>query len=405
MALAAHAVPNMPIPDADALVARAAALRPLLRERASDTEQARMVLPEVMEKLRSEGLFRIIQPRRFGGYELDFPTLMRCVWEVSRGCGSTGWVYMIGAIHQWLIAEFPIEAQQEIWGNGPDVIISGSYAPSATAKPVPGGYRVSGQWGFASGCDHAGWHVAGVIFPPTEEGGKPSAGFVLLPRSDYRIVDNWHTVGLAGTGSKDIAIADAFVPMHRVLPFPLLSTGKAPGAAAHRNSLYRIPFLAAFPACLASTGIGMAEDAIDAFLDMATVRKTKGAVAGAGNAMAEFFQVQSRLAEATASVDAAKLLLMRDVNEVSALAESGETVSVAMRIRNRRDHAFAARLAAQAVEAVYSCCGGIGLHLSNRVQRTWRDTNAVAKHVSLNWDAVSSMYGQHALGLEPKGQY
>jgi alkylation response protein AidB-like acyl-CoA dehydrogenase len=312
---------------------------------------------------------------------------------------------MIGGIHQWLAAQFPIEVQAEIWGKETDTIVSGSYAPSATARAVPGGYRIGGLWGFASGCDHADWHVAGVHFPPTEPGGKPGAGFVLLPRSDYRIEDNWHTVGLAGTGSKNIAIDDAFVPMHRVLPFALLSTGKAPGAAAHGNSLYRIPFLAAFPACLASTGIGMAEDAIDEFLDMARVRKTKGAVAGAGHSMAEFFQVQSRLAEATAAVDAARLLLMRDVNEVSALAAAGEPVSVAMRIRNRRDHGFAARLAAQETEAVYSCCGGAGLFLSNRIQRAWRDANAVSKHVSLSWDAVSSMYGQHALGLEPRGQY
>jgi resorcinol 4-hydroxylase (FADH2) len=400
-----EAAEALAIPDAAELAARATAMRADLRARAQACEDARTVSVETMQALRAAGLFRILQPRRFGGYELDFAALIGAVIEVSRGCGSTGWVYMIGGIHQWLAAQFPLEVQQEIWAKDPDTIVSGSYAPSATAKPVPGGYRVSGLWGFASGCDHAGWHVAGVIFPPAEAGGKPSAGFVLLPRADYRIEDNWHTVGLAGTGSKNITIDDAFVPSHRVLPFALLSSGTAPGAAAHRSSLYRIPFLAAFPACLASTGIGMAEDAIDEFLDMARVRKTKGAVAGAGNAMAEFFQVQSRLAEATAAVDAARLLLLRDVGEVSALAAAGETVSIAMRIRNRRDHGYAARLAAQATEAVYSCAGGQGLFLSNRIQRAWRDANAVSKHVSLNWDAVSSMYGQHALGLEPRGQY
>lgn len=393
------------IPDAATLAARAAALRDDLRARAQACEDARTVSVETMQALRAAGLFRILQPRRFGGYELDFAALIGAVIEVSRGCGSTGWVYMIGGIHQWLAAQFPIEVQQEIWGKETDTIVSGSYAPSATAQPVPGGFRVSGLWGFASGCDHAGWHVAGVIFPPAGEGGKPGAGFVLLPRADYRIEDNWHTVGLAGTGSKNIRIDDAFVPQHRVITFAQLSAGTAPGAAAHRSALYRIPFLAAFPACLASTGIGMAEDAIDAFLDMARVRKTKGAVAGAGQSMADFFQVQSRLAEASAAVDAARLLLLRDVNEVSALAAAGETVSVAMRIRNRRDHGYAARLAAQATEALYASCGGAGLFLDNRIQRCWRDANAVSKHVSLSWDAVSSMYGQHALGLEPRGQY
>jgi len=393
------------VPTAAELVARATALRDELRARAQATENARTVSDEMMQALRAAGLFRILQPRRFGGYELGFADLIGAITEISRGCGSTGWVYMIAAIHQWLAGQFPLQAQQEVWAKDPDTTVSGSYAPSATAKPVPGGYRVSGVWGFASGCDHAGWHASGVIFPPATDGARPSAGFVLLPRSDYRIEDNWYTVGLAGTGSKNIVIEDAFVPAHRVLPFELLSLGKAPGAEVHRTPLYRIPFLAAFPACLASVGIGTAEDAIDAFLDMARVRKTKGAVAGAGNAMAEFFAVQSRLAEATAAVDAARLLLLRDVGEVTALAEKGEPVSVAMRIRNRRDHGFAARLAAQATEAVYSCCGGAGLFLSNRVQRAWRDANAVAKHVSLNWDAVSSMYGQHALGLEPRGQY
>lgn len=392
-------------PETAELVARAAAMRETLRSRAQACEDARTVPAETMQELRAAGLFRILQPRRFGGYELDFPALIAAITEISRGCGSTGWVYMIGGIHQWLAAQFPVEVQAEIWGKETDTTVSGSYAPSATARAVPGGYRISGLWGFASGCDHAGWHVAGVHFPPSEPGGRPGAGFVLLPRSDYTIEDNWHTVGLAGTGSKNIRIEDAFVPMHRVLPFAQLSSGTAPGAAAHRNSLYRIPFLAAFPACLASTGIGMAEDAIDEFLDMARVRKTKGAVAGAGHSMAEFFQVQSRLAEATASVDAARLLLLRDVNEVSALAAAGETVSIAMRIRNRRDHGFAARLAAQATEALYASCGGGGLFLSNRIQRAWRDANAVSKHVSLSWDAVSSMYGQHALGLEPRGQY
>jgi alkylation response protein AidB-like acyl-CoA dehydrogenase len=393
------------VPDSAELVARAAAMRETLRSRAEACEKARTTPDETMRELRDAGLFRILQPRRFGGYELDFATLINAVTEVARGCGSTGWVYMIGGIHQWLAAQFPVEVQDEIWGRETDTIVSGSYAPSATAKPVPGGFRVSGVWGFASGCDHAGWHVAGIIFPPAEPDGKPGAGFVLLPRADYTIEDNWYTVGLAGTGRKNIRIDDAFVPHHRTITFQQLSTGQAPGAAAHKSPLYYIPFLAAFPACLASTGIGIAEDAIDAFIDMARVRKTKGAVAGAGNAMAEFFAVQSRLAEATASVDAARLLLLRDVGEALALTQAGQPVSVAMRIRNRRDHAFAARLAQQATEALYASCGGAGLMLSHRVQRAWRDANAVAKHVALSWDAVSSMYGQHALGLEPRGQY
>jgi alkylation response protein AidB-like acyl-CoA dehydrogenase len=257
------------VPDSAELVARAAAMRETLRSRAEACDKARTTPDETMWELRDAGLFRILQPRRFGGYELDFATLINAVTEVARGCGSTGWVYMIGGIHQWLAAQIPVEVQDEIWGRETDTTVSGSYAPSATAKPVPGGYRVSGVWGFASGCDHAGWHVAGIIFPPAEPARKPGAGFVLRPRAHYTIEDNWYTVGLAGTGSKNIRIDDAFVPHHRTITFQQLSTGQAPGAAAHKSPLYYIPFLAAFPACLASTGIGIAEDAIDAFIDMA----------------------------------------------------------------------------------------------------------------------------------------
>jgi alkylation response protein AidB-like acyl-CoA dehydrogenase len=384
---------------------RAEAMLPDLRARAAACEQARSVPAETIAALKQAGLFRILQPRRFGGFELDFGLLIRLVPAIARGCGSTGWVYMIAAIHQWLAAAFSIEAQEEMWGGETDTLVSGSYAPSATARPVPGGFRVTGQWSFASGCDHAGWHVAGVFFPPAAEGARPSAGFVLLPRKDYRIVDTWHTIGLSGTGSKDIAIDDAFVPVHRTVTFDALSTGTAPGTKAHANSLYRIPFLAAFPACLAATAVGIAEDALDEFLDMARARTTRGAVAGGGNAMAQFHTVQSRLAEATAAMDAARLLLARCIDEAAAAAAAGETVSVALRIRNRRDHAFATRLCAQAVEALHACTGGAGLFRAGRIQRAWRDSNAVSKHIALNWDAVSAMYGQHALGLEPKGQY
>lgn len=404
MAHAAEAVTRI-VPDAETLLQRAEALLPDLRARAAQAERDRMISAETIQALKSAGLFRILQPQRFGGHEQDFATLIRLVGAVGRGCGSTGWVYMIASIHQWLIAGFPIEAQEEVWGGETDTLVSGSYAPSATAQPVPGGFRVSGTWSFASGCDHAGWHVAGVIFPPAAPGGRPAAGFVLLPRADYRIDDVWYTIGLAGTGSKNVVIDNAFVPAHRTLTFESLSAGTTPGSAAHRNSLYRIPFLAAFPACLASTALGIVDDALDEFLEMARVRKTKGAVAGGGNNMAEFFTVQSRLGEATASADAARLLLLRCVREASERAAAGEQVSVAMRIRNRRDHAFAAKLCADAVAALHSCTGGAGLFTSSRIQRAWRDANAVSKHIALNWDAVSSMYGQHALGLEPKGQY
>ena len=169
--------------------------------------------------------------------------------------------------------------------------------------------------------------------------------------------------------------------------------------------MYRIPFLSAVPVCLVSPLLGTAQGAVDAFVDLCGTRVTRGAVAGGGNHLSQFFPVQSRLAEAAASVDAARLLLYRDTAEVEEIAARGEVISVEKRIRNRRDHAFAARLSHSAVEALFASVGGAGLALDQPIQRMWRDANAISRHISLNWDAVSSMVGQHMLGLEPKGQY
>ena len=156
---------------------------------------------------------------------------------------------------------------------------------------------------------------------------------------------------------------------------------------------------------LASTAIGAARGALDAYLDMTNGRTTRGALAGGGLRMKEFATVQLRIADASASVDAAELILMTGIRNALAKLRRGEDITVADRIRVRRDQAYATRLAVQAVEALNASTGGYGLHLENPVQRAWRDANAVARHVSLNWDAVGTMYGQHVFGLEPRGQY
>jgi alkylation response protein AidB-like acyl-CoA dehydrogenase len=268
---------------------------------------------------------------------------------------------------------------------------------------VAGGYRISGTWNFTSGCDHADWMFVGAFLP--SDGPRPAPGFLLLPRGDFRIDDNWHTVGLSGTGSKNIVIDDVFVPAHRMVSFAALASGAPPGAALHANPLYRIPFMAVIPISIAAPALGVAQGALDDFLGMARNRTTKGAVAGAGSKMAEFAQVQSRVAEAAGLADAARLLLLRDVDEVLALAAAGATVDIPRRIRNRRDHALAVKFCVEAVNLLYASTGASGLFLATHLQRAWRDANAIAKHISVNWDAVSTMAGQHAFGLEPKGQY
>jgi alkylation response protein AidB-like acyl-CoA dehydrogenase len=330
--------------------------------------------------------------------------LVRAIAEVSRGCGSTGWVYGLSATSQWILSLCDPQAQEEIWGGHPEVHIQGAVAPSAVAEKADDGYRISGTWNFTSGCDHADWMFVAALLPGAE-GARPVPGFLILPRREFRIDDNWHTVGLCGTGSKNIVLNGSFVPAHRTISFAALSSGAAPGTALHANPLYRIPFMAVIPIAIATPAVGIAQAALDDFLAMVCGRTTKGAVAGAGSKMTEFAAVQTRVAEAAGLIDAARLLLLRGVDDVLAVASSGAGVDVGRRIRNRRDHALAVKFCVEAVNGLYASTGASGLFLDNRLQRAWRDVNAVAKHISVNWDAVGTMYGQHAFGLEPKGQY
>ena len=391
-------------PTADTLFARAEALLPAIRNEAEANERNRTVAPHLIAKMRAAELFRIMVPRRFGGFEQDGELALRIAIAFAGSCASTGWCGVAGMVHAGLLAGFPLAAQHDIWDENLDSYVCGSYAPVGRAVPVADGYRLSGTFAFASGCDHAQWAVVGGLI--AEPGCPPaSPHFFLLPASDYAIEDNWFTAGLSGTGSKNLIATDAFVPKHRMLSFAAATSGDTPGSAEHDNPLYRIPLLAYFPPVLAGTAVGAAKGALADYIRSVRVRETRGAVAGGNVRMAELATIQLRLADAAAAVDAAETILFRDVRRVTAMARAGEPITVADRILCRRGQAYATKLALGAVEALNASTGGNGLFLDNTVQRAWRDANAVGRHISLNWDAVGTMWGQHALGLEPRGQY
>jgi resorcinol 4-hydroxylase (FADH2) len=403
--MTAAAIRRLNIPSPDELVERARALVPEIHELAEATEQNRNVFPQIIDKIRDAELFRTCRPKEFGGFEHDGETALRIALTISAACASTGWSVNGAVSNGRSIAHFPIEAQREVWSTEEDPFTCAAFAPTGTAVPVDGGYVLTGRWSFASGCDHAAWiYLGGFI---VSEGARPphEGAFFLLPIGDVEIIDTWFVNGLAGTGSKDIAAHDVFVPAHRVLMFADARAGTTPGGKYHQNPLYKMPLLINGASMLASTAVGAARGALDAYLEMTGARKTRGALAGGNLPMTGFATIQLRYAEAAANVDAAELILLTDMRNMTAKLYAGEEITVADRIRCRRDQAYVTRLAVQAVEALNASTGGYGLLLSNPVQRAWRDVNAVARHVSLNWDAVGTMYGQHAFGLEPRGQY
>jgi resorcinol 4-hydroxylase (FADH2) len=392
-------------PTPEELIGRARDMVPEIRELAEETERNRTVSPHIIAKIRDAELLRTCRPKEFGGFEYDAVVALEIALVISSACASTGWT-MNGALSNGIsFGHFAIEAQRELWGGGEDPFTCACFAPTGTAVPADGGYVLSGKWSFASGCDHSSWIRLGALITPPDAPPPHEGAFFLLPIEDVEIIDNWFVCGLAGTGSKDIAVRDAFVPKHRVLPFAATRSGRTPGAQHHQNPLYRLPLLVSGATMLASTAVGAARGALDAYLEMTTARKTRGALAGGGLAMAEFATVQLRFAEASAAVETAEMILLTDLTSATKKLYADEEITVADRIRCRRNQAYATKLALEAVEALNASTGGYGLFLSNPVQRAWRDVNAVARHVSLNWDAVGTMYGQHAFGLEPRGQY
>jgi alkylation response protein AidB-like acyl-CoA dehydrogenase len=395
----------MPKPSIGELVSRATEIGAFARQAAEQTETNRRVSPLAIARMRDAGLFRIMQPAVYDGYEYGFEALVPVVAAVGAGCASTAWVFSLGIVHQWLVAAFPEKTQDEYWSN-PDAIAFGSYPPVGKVVAVEGGYRLSGTWSFTSGCDHADWLVLGGMIPPRQgESAAAKLAFFLVPIGDVEIDDTWFTMGLAGTGSKNTVAKDAFVPEHRVVAVADLLAGTAPGSRIHKNPLYRQSMLSAFPFALVSPLLGAAEGGLADFIDMAKIRTTRGAVTGGNNRMAEFATIQTRVAEATGAVEAARLTILTALQDALVAAEAGRQADLDIRLRNRLRQAFSVKLIVQAIDALFQAAGGQGIFTSKPIQRAWRDIHAGALHVSMNWDAVSTMYGQHALGLDPKGQY
>ena len=247
-------------PDFATLLARAEALVPVLRERAGRTEELRRVPDETIEDLRNSGLFRILQPRRVGGSELEFRAIVELVSVIGRGDGSTAWVLANLAAHHWLLGMWPQRAQDEVWGQSPDNLIGSALIfPRGRARPADGGYRVTGRWPFSSGVDAASWLLVGAIVQDEETGGTEPRIF-LLPARDFSIIDTWHVIGLGGTGSKDVAVEDMFVPGYRTVAVGQITGGPNPGSAVNPAVLYQLPAVSLFAFCIAGVSLGIAQD-------------------------------------------------------------------------------------------------------------------------------------------------
>jgi len=382
---------------AAALREQAVALAPTLAERAADTERRRQLLPETVADLRAAGLSRLCQPRRFGGAELPLDRAIDIVTVLAGGCASTAWVCAIYCDHSILLGRFPDAAPDDVWGKTPEALVSAGFLPAGTAERVSGGWRISGKWGFASGCDYADWLLVGSPLPTAD--GKIEPSLCLVPRREVQIVDDWHVMGLAGTGSKSFTIDGSIVPEYRTLPLWKVGAGAAGGGRADVAPLYRVPHFPAVPFLFLATGLGIAESLLEI-----TIESVKGRTslrAGGAQKLAEVQSMQLHIAEASAEIDCARMLIMRDTSEAMAAIREGRGLRLLERARNRRDQGYAGKLCRHAVDRLFATSGAHGLFADNVVQRKFRDICAVNGHISGSWDLGGTAYGRVALGLDP----
>lgn len=371
-------------------------LLPVLHDRAQETEDRRQVSAETVKSLAETGFFKLLQPARFGGFEADPLTFLGCVRDIASACGSTGWVASVIGVHNWQLALFPEQAQQDVWGEDSGTRMSSSYAPTGKIQQVEGGYRVSGRWSFSSGSDHATWVLLGGIVPPGEDGAPADFRTFLIPAADYTIEDVWHTIGLRGTGSNDIVVAGAFVPAYRSLSFGDTARCVCPGQELNTAPLYRIPYGSIFPYSITTPIIGMATGAYDAHVSYMRER-VRAAYAGVRAAEDPYSQV--RVARAGADVDAAWNALAADLTELMGLARSGEKLPMRLRLRIRRDQVRGTELAIQAVDRLFENSGGRAIYTSHPIQRYWRDAHAGRVHAINDPERALSMYGRGEFGL------
>jgi 3-hydroxy-9,10-secoandrosta-1,3,5(10)-triene-9,17-dione monooxygenase len=373
--------------DARTLIESARALTPTLRARARDAERDRNVAASTIKEIQEAGLFRALQPKRFGGHELAPTAFYEATLELATACGSTGWVFGVVGVHPWQLALFPEETQEEVWGEDASTLVSSSYAPTGTVEPVDGGYRIRGRWSFSSGCAHCRWVFLGGIIV---RDGIPDHVTFLVPASDYTIDDVWHVAGLSGTGSNDVVIEEAFVPARRVQP----TVSRIGGAGVYSSPLYQLPFASVFANAITAATLGIAVGAVDAYREY--TRKRVSASSGEKLAADPFSQV--RLAEAAGELDDARLRLRTNMDELLALAEAGRPLPEDLRVRIRRDQVRGSRAAMQATDRVFESAGGRALFLDNPIQRAWRDVHAARVHAINNTEKGLQIYGAHALG-------
>jgi len=371
------------------ILERIVELQPEFRARAGQARNERRVPDQSIQELQDAGFFLALQPCAYGGSELDPQDFFRMQCAIAEGCMSTAWASGIIAVHAFQLALMHKQAQEDVWGDDIHTRVSSSYAPLGKVEVVEGGFKLSGRWGWSSGCDHCSWVLLGAIVP-----GEGYRTF-LLPNTDYQIVDTWQSMGLQGTGSNDILVEEVFVPEYRTHKQMDGFTGNNPGIDADSAPLYRLPWAQTFIRVVSTPAIGAAKSGLRLYTEL-----VQGKASGDPTKLAGDTGTVERIAAAANAIDEMEAILYRNFDDMMTAVNTGNTVPVRDRARYRYQASLVIDKSIGIIDSLFSSAGGSSVFSGSEIQQRFLDIHTARAHVANNPTAFARNLGGLQLGLE-----
>jgi alkylation response protein AidB-like acyl-CoA dehydrogenase len=385
--------------DRDSVLDATKAIVDRVAANAAAGETARRLEPDSVAAMKQAGIWRILTPSRFGGSELDLRTHFETIAILAEAHPSAGWLELVTGAHTYLLGSWPEVCQEEVFADDPDVIVPGTLAAQGAARDVDGGWTVSGRWQFCSGIDHGKWVMVGAARENGSAQADPGANLVhvVLPKEDVTVDDTWYVMGLRATGSKDIVLDDVFVPEHRGIASNHLLAGSSPHATIHDTNLYRLPLAVVLGMMLSAAHLGIANRTLRLHLDRTRVRSdvyTK-------TSTAEKAGQQMRVAESSAEIMSAELLLLGVCDQLAEIAQSGELATFDQRVQLKWQIVYGSELCRRATERIFRAAGAHGIYDKAEIQGAFRDMNTACHHALVDFDSMAEAFGRVSLGLDP----
>jgi alkylation response protein AidB-like acyl-CoA dehydrogenase len=377
------------------------AVLPVLMAHREGTEVARSAAPESITALKEAGLARLVTPSRNGGQGASIRAQVHACAELARACPASSWVLMVCGAHNWISGSFSEQCRAEIFGSDRDTLIAGTLAGQGQFKKAEGGWRVSGRWQFCSGVDHSPWLLIGA-FRAKDSAPGPNSLHVMLPKDQVEVDDTWYTLGMRGSGSKDVVLDDVFVPEYRAQATGKLFNGLSPHTGDHGDDsgIYMVPVMCSLSTQLAGSVLGMAREMLSLFIEKTRVRADIYSGEGSG-AKARRGTMQRRVAEASGEITAAELLIARNCDMFDEISSTRTAADVEAQSLMRWHAAYAAELCRRAVERLYAGAGAHAAYDGAPMQQYYRDVVMATHHAAVDMDGAAELEGALKLGVDP----